>query len=301
MQRKILNTTHTRAFTPCCLKLPKLTLMSSISLSTDISVTLTKSVLSLTESVLCGISHFLMTLSGLNTLKSHLKNLIILTLIKEIADSLSLKPVLSDFFKSHPTFSYKTFIGDASFDSYDSYKVLHDDFKFKRICIPINLRNSSSAHTDFDSNGTPVCPIDKTPFNFHSISGGKNRSKRFKWVCHKSLRKGNSRVCVCETPCSPSKYGKCVYTYPHKNLRLYPGIPRATEHWNNLYKHRTLVERTINIIKDDFGVAHRRAFSHITAKADLFLAGITQLLGVILAFSIKRKDLFKSVRKLISP
>ena len=223
---------------------------------------------------------------------------------KEIADSISLKPVLSDFFNAHPTFSYKTFIGDASFDSYDNYTILHDDFKFSRICIPINPRNSSSAHTDFDMNGTPLCSIDKTPFTFLGISDEKNRSARFKWVCHKSYKlhpHSSIRVCICsKSPCTTSTYGRCVYTYPSKNLRLYPGIPRGTEHWDNLYKHRTLVERTINILKDDFGVAHRRAFSHITAKADIYLAGITQLLGVLLAKSINQLNLFKSVRKLIS-
>ena len=221
---------------------------------------------------------------------------------KEIADSLSLKPVLSDFFLAHPTFSYKTFIRDASFDSYDNYVTLHNDFKFKRICIPINPRNSASAHTDFDVNGTPICPLDKTPFIFHSIFGGKNRSKRFKWVCHKSVRlKGTStHICICDTPCTASAYGRTVYTYTNKNLRFYPGIPRGTEHWRNLYKHRTLVERTINIIKDDFGVAHRRAYSHIAAKADLFLAGITQLLGVLLAMAFNQNKLFKSVRKLLA-
>ena len=221
---------------------------------------------------------------------------------KEIGDSTSLKPVLSDFFAAHPTFSYKTFIGDSSFDSYDNYKMLCNDFHFERICIPLNPRNSGTAHTDFDDNGTPVCPLDKTPFTFHSISGGKNRSKRFKWVCHKSIRrKGSStHICTCDTPCTKSSYGRCVYTYSSKNLRLYPGIPRGTEHWDNLYRHRFYIERTINIFKDDFGVAHRRAYSQITAKVDFFLAGITQLLGVILADSINQPNLFKSVRKLIS-
>jgi len=108
---------------------------------------------------------------------------------KEIGDSTSLKPVLSDFYEQHPQFKYyKTFIGDSSFDVYDVYSMLRNDFKFERLCIPLNPRNSASAHRDFDENGTPVCPIDKTPFTFHSISGGKNRSKRFKWVCHKSIK-----------------------------------------------------------------------------------------------------------------
>ena len=221
---------------------------------------------------------------------------------KEIGDSTSLKPVLSDFFSAHPTFSFKTFLADSSFDSYDNYTMLSKDFHFERICIPLNPRNSKAAHADFNENGTPVCPLDKTPFTYLGTSSGKNRSMRFKWVCHKSLKvpKSSKRTCICDTPCTTSTYGRCVYTYPNKDLRLYPGIPRGTQHWDNLYRHRTLIERTINIFKDHFGVARRRSFSAATAKADLFNAGITQLICVLLAYSIIQLKLFKSIRKLIA-
>jgi hypothetical protein len=219
---------------------------------------------------------------------------------KEIGDSTSLKPVLSDFFGKHPTFSYKTFLGDASFDSYDTYSMLHNDFHFQRMCIPLNNRCSATAHADFDVNGTPICPITKTPFTFLCESGGKNRSRRFKWVCHKSERLGSTRICTCETPCSDSSYGRCVYTYPDKELRLYPGIPRGTEHWDNLYRHRTLVERTIFLLKEPLGGASRKSFSQTTAKADLYLAGITQLIGVMLAKAMNQPRLCRSVRKLVA-
>ena len=222
---------------------------------------------------------------------------------KEISDSASLKPVLSDFYEMHPHFNFhKTFIGDSSFDSYDNYSTLKHDFKFDRIAIPLNPRHSSNAHSDFDENGTPLCTSDKTPFTFIGICKGKNRSARFKWVCHNSIRpKGSaSRICVCDNPCTDKPYGRTVYTYPHKDLRLYPGIPRGTEHWDNLYRHRTLAERSINIIKHDFGVAKRKSFSTFSAKANLFLAGITQLIGVIFAVAIKQTQLCKSVRKLFA-
>ena len=219
---------------------------------------------------------------------------------KEIGDSVSLKPVLSDFFKKHPGFSYKTFLGDSSFDSYDHYRMLRGEFGFERMCIPLNSRCSVSAHSDFDSNGTPICPVDKTPFTFLCTSGGKSRSLRFKWVCHKSERRGSTRVCSCDSPCTDSSYGRCVYTYPDKNLRFYPGIPRGTEHWDNLYRHRVLVERTIYILKEPLGVASRKSFSSRSAKADLLLAGITQLVGVVLAKAINKPRLFKSIRKLVA-
>lgn len=89
-------------------------------------------------------------------------------------------------------------------------------------------------------------------------SGGENRSVRYKWVCHKSVASGSGKVCTCETPCTDSPYGRCVYTYPDKNLRLYPGMPRSCEYWDNIYKQRVTIERTINLMKDSFSVGNRK-------------------------------------------
>lgn len=218
---------------------------------------------------------------------------------KEISDSHSLKPVLTDFFKKHPKLNYSTFLGDAAFDSYDNYNMLKNDFLFKRACIPLNNRNTQNTGTEFDEYGTPVCPLDKTPFTFLGKCGGKNRSTRFKWVCHKSVSCGTKRICTCENPCTPSTYGKCTYTYPDKDFRMYPGIPRNTEHWDNLYKHRVYIERTIFLFKNCFGLDSLRTHNTVTVKADVYLAAITQLIGVILSKSIHELKLFKSVRKLI--
>lgn len=219
---------------------------------------------------------------------------------KEIGDSSALKPVLSDFFSAHPDMHFNTFIGDSAFDSYDNYSLLKNEFGFERVCIPLNLRNSKSSTASFNASGAPVCPIDGTPFTYLGKCGGMNRSQRFKWVCHKSVQQGSKRVCTCETPCTSSSYGKCVYTYPEKNFRLYPGIPRGTDHWNNLYRHRVTIERTINLLKDSFALNSRKTFNTVSLKADLFLAGIVQLIGVLLAKALQKPELVKSVRKLIA-
>jgi hypothetical protein len=221
---------------------------------------------------------------------------------KEISDSVSLKPVLGDFFKKHPTFSYGTFLGDSAFDKYDTYSMLRKDFKFKRMAIPLNKRNSGNSSVEYDDNGTPVCPLDKTPMIYIGKCGGKNRSLRFKYVCHKSEKiKGTSkRKCICQTPCTTSSYGKCVYTYPDKNLRLYPGIARGTEHFDNLYRHRVFVERSIYSLKVTLGVGSCLSYSSRSVKSDLFFAGITQLIGLLLAHSIGKSKLCKSIRKLVA-
>ena len=193
-------------------------------------------------------------------------------------------------------------LGDSAFDSYDNYYLVKNNFHFSRIVIPLNLRNSKSSNAHFDSNGTPICPLDGAKFQFLGKSGGKNRSTRFKWVCPKSLLipKSSKRFCACENPCTHSSYGKCVYTYPDKNFRLYPGIPRDTLHWDNLYKHRVNVERTINLFKESCALADNKSFKSVSLKADIFLSGIIQLIGVILADKLHKPRFVKSVRKLIA-
>lgn len=55
---------------------------------------------------------------------------------------MSLKPVLSDLFECPPKLSYKIFIGDSAFDSYDIYTMLKSTFHFTRACIPMDSRNA---------------------------------------------------------------------------------------------------------------------------------------------------------------
>ncbi len=219
---------------------------------------------------------------------------------KELGDSTSLKPVLSDYFSAHPTIQHKTFLGDSAFDSYDIYSMLRNEFHFDRACIPLNQRNFKSSNAEFNAAGTPICPQDGTPFTYLGKSGGKNRSERYKWVCHKSVPQGSKRVCTCEHPCTASTYGKCVYTYPDKNFRLYPGISRETEHWDNLYRHRVLIERSFYLMKDTFALDSRKSLRTSTAKADVYLSGIVQLLGVLLADALHKPSLYKSLRKLLA-
>ena len=220
---------------------------------------------------------------------------------KEIGDSTALKPILADFFKLHSQLSYSTFLGDSAFDSYDNYSVLMNDFHFSKAVIPLNLRNSSKkSSSDFDEFGRPLCPLDGTPFICLGRSAGKNRSVRFKWVCLKSVQSGSSRKCVCESPCTNSPYGRCVYTYPDKNLRLYPGLPRESLEWKLLYSKRVSAERSINYFKDTLILGNRKTRNSQTTKADLFLAGITQLLTVLIANSISDTKNYKKVRSLVS-
>lgn len=91
-----------------------------------------------------------------------------------------------------------------------------------------------------------------------------------------------------------------VYIYPEKDLRIYPGIPRRTKEWDNTYKIRTAVERNINHIKENLCLAERRTQNRKTLHADLILAGITQLVTVILADKIHHREYIRSLKPLIA-
>lgn len=222
---------------------------------------------------------------------------------KEMGDSRTLLPVLRDFNGKHPTLRYDTFLGDSAFDSYDIYRSLLGEFRFARAAIPLNCRNTAPGHELLlDECGIPLCPHDGTQMIFQGVCGGKNRSKRLKFVCPKTVIvrtvSGASLRCTCETPCSTSKYGRCVYIYPDANLRLYPGILRGSPDWAELYARRTAVERSIGSFKYVLGLEQRKTSDPLTTKADFFLAGIVQLLCVVLADALCQRRLFRRIRSL---
>ena len=226
---------------------------------------------------------------------------------KEISDSAALKPVLQDFRAAHPTLLYGTFAGDSAFDSYDNFTFLLKEYSFKRAIVPINPRNGTPCgEVSFNENGTPLCPKDGTPLRFHSKSGGKHRSLRLKYICPKSsrvrtgIKSGVTWRCACDSPCSDSKYGKCVYVYPDKDLRLYPGLSRDDPVFDATYKRRAAVERTISQFKLSLCLDGRKTSNVLTSKADLFLAGITQLVCVLLAGRLNDHSLARRPRILLA-
>lgn len=91
-----------------------------------------------------------------------------------------------------------------------------------------------------------------------------------------------------------------TYVYPERDLRLYPGTLRDTEEWSNTYKIRSVVEQAINHFKDSFCIAGRKTQNVKTLHADLLLAGITQLITVILSDKIQKHEYIRSLKPLIA-
>lgn len=91
-----------------------------------------------------------------------------------------------------------------------------------------------------------------------------------------------------------------VYIYPEKDLRAYPGTLRGTEEWDNTYKIRTVVEQNIHHSKENLCLAGRHTQNEKTLHADLILAGITQLITVVLADKIHQHKYIRSLKPLIA-
>lgn len=233
---------------------------------------------------------------------------------KSVHDARLLIPTLVDFFKSHPLINPKTFLGDAAFDSVALYKELLTGDSFGENChftkayIPLNSR-AKLKNPDYrlNADGIPCCPHDETlPMKYESTSKLKSGVTRYKFVCpkitwEKTANTGKyKRVCHCDNPCTTSSCGRMVYTYPEKDLRSYPGTIRGTEEWDTTYKIRTAVERDINHIKENLCLAGRRTQNKKTLHADLILAGITQLVTVILADKIQHHEYIRSLKPLIA-
>ena len=228
---------------------------------------------------------------------------------KSLADSKALIPVLKDFFQKHPLINPKTFLGDAAFDSVEIYKYLLEDTSIEKTYIPLNGRMAlPEADCPLNENGIPCCPKDaslpmKREGSKSHLRCGLPTMKfvcpKMKWVYDKETRK-SKRVCHCENPCTESSCGRMFYIYPEKNLRAYPGTIRGTDEWNSTYKIRVTVEKSINHFKDSFCVAGRKTQNEKTLHADLLLAGITQLITVLVADKIHKHQYIRSLKPLIA-
>ena len=228
---------------------------------------------------------------------------------QSLADSKALLPVLIDFFQKHPLIEPKTFPGDAAFDTIEIYKSLFGEIGFHKAFIPFRGKLSMEENgCTFNENGIPCCPHDPSLPMKREGSKSHLRSKlpTMKFVCPKMkweynpVDKSKRRVCHCDNPCTTSSCGRMIYVYPEKNLRAYPGAERGSKEWEGTYKLRVSVEKSINHFKDSFCIANRKTQNEKTLHADLLLAGITQLVTVMIADKIHQHQYIRSLKPLIA-
>jgi hypothetical protein len=155
----------------------------------------------------------------------------------------------------HPDIKIDTFLSDSASDNYSTYNLLEawdinavialNDARGRKPTYPSSL--------EIDKDGVPLCPAGRKMIHCGSSRKGRIRTK---WRCPRAA--GNADPCFACLYCSPSSYGRTVYTKPDWDIRLFTRIPRGTPEWKRKMKERTAAERVNNRIMNHYGMEHTR-------------------------------------------
>jgi len=172
-------------------------------------------------------------------------------------DSVSALVALAEFRDLYPELTIENFISDSASDNYPTYELLHQ-WDIGAV-IALNSKNKGNFKypqaLSVDEHGVPTCP-GGNKMSYHGFCG-KDRC-RLKYRCPKAVGKPYKK-CV---SCSPSAYGRTIYTKPDWDLRLFTRVPRGSDHWKSIFKQRTAAERVNNRILHHYGLEN----SHVRGK-----------------------------------
>jgi len=163
-------------------------------------------------------------------------------------DSVSGIVSLSEFKNLNPGLFIKNICLDSAHDNYPTYRLLKEwnispfiDLNSKRgkpASIPDNIT--------IDEDGTPLCQA-----GFRMVFKGNCPGRsRVKWRCPVAC--GERESCDLQGECSPSPYGRCFYTKPDWDIRLYTPVARGTPEYKETYNQRSSSERMNNRILNDY-------------------------------------------------
>ena len=168
-------------------------------------------------------------------------------------DSVSAVVALAEFKDIYPNLNVETFISDSASDNYATYELLHHWNINAVIALSDKTRgNTLYAKCPVNDNGVPVCSAGHLMVNW----GFCPDRCRIKWRCPRAC--GKSELSVACASCSPSDYGRVVYTKPNWDLRLFTRIPRGTVQFKDKMKERTAAERVNNRILHHYGLEKAR-------------------------------------------
>ncbi len=156
----------------------------------------------------------------------------------------------------YPQFNFQYVTLDSAHDAQAIY-TMFDHFDLKPL-IDLNKRRLDNrtypAPMEINENGIPICPA-KLPMTYW---GFEKKRSRLKWRCpyYKDISQ-----CPMDQPCSPSAYGRSIYTKPQWDLRLFTTPPRKSDKWKELFKERTSVKRSLKRTLVDYKVENAKVRS----------------------------------------
>jgi hypothetical protein len=168
-------------------------------------------------------------------------------------DSVSAVVALAELRDLYPNLVIDTFISDSASDNYATYELLNE-WNIKAV-IALNKTNKGNLiypQCTVNDKGIPICLS-----GHEMVHWGFCQDRcRIKWRCPQACGKCDpTAACV---NCSPSPYGRVVYTKPEWDLRLFTRIPRGSEHFKQVMKKRTAAERVNNRILHNYGLENSK-------------------------------------------
>ena len=171
-------------------------------------------------------------------------------------DSISAVVALAELRDLCPGLEIHAFLSDSASDNYATYTLLHR-WNINAV-IALGKSNDGNrkfpAHLSVNANGVPICPA-----GHEMVFWGKcdPYHPRLKWRCPHAL--GKCELSDACSACSPSAYGRVIYTKPEWDLRLFTTIPRGSDQFRQMMNERTAAERVNNRILHHYGLENSKA------------------------------------------
>jgi hypothetical protein len=176
---------------------------------------------------------------------------------------------------------------DKASDALGFYRLGYEHWETTLI-VALNKRNEGHyqyPQATLDEHGMPQCPASQA-----MVYWGHCRDRgRLKWRCPwKANPSKAAQPCEKHACCSPSAYGRVVYTYPKSNYRLFTPIPRGGELWEKHYDHHSASERSHKRKKWDYGLRQTRTAGRERIFLRVVLMAMAQHLAAWAALSVRQ-------------
>lgn len=155
---------------------------------------------------------------------------------------------LAEFHSMMPDLKITNLCLDSAHDNYPTYELCKawDIIPFIDLNSNRGRPERIPKHVTIDTDGTPLCEA-----GFRMTYYGYSPSRHdTKWRC--PVATGKEEKCTCRVPCSSSPYGRCLYTKPDWDIRLYPPVARGTDKYKKTYNNRTGSERINDRILNNY-------------------------------------------------
>ena len=150
----------------------------------------------------------------------------------------------------------------------NQYGFLLQNAFFKETYISLNGRRSFP-ESGYPMNGNAILLLFQSSFLSNKV-GGETNPSALRPSNHEIRQPQNEmiirsrHICHCEAPYISSTCNRITYLYLKKNLQTYPRTLRGTEEWNNTYKIKANVEKSINHFKGRFCADKLHKFQYIS-------------------------------------